>query len=200
MGLAPTLLGHNNIRLTNKFFNLNYKFNQLQHLLNRYKAISCQSAPILPTTKNHNNFNRNIRNPLNNSRSYNLTGPRSGILKKPRSSSKHLTQFQANSNHSNLHKLRQTLPSTSSTMISSGFSTEHRMLMSQQSQQHMQQHSQKIIMKNRLKFMKKSQPIISNMPFINFNSSLILVNTSPFALSDPRFGILHHDSPSLPYL
>ena len=53
--------------------------------------------------------------------------------------------------------------------------------------------------KQRLKHMKKAFPVVSNMPFIHINSSLILVNTSPFALTDPRFGILHHHSPSISY-
>jgi hypothetical protein len=47
--------------------------------------------------------------------------------------------------------------------------------------------------------MKKSIPIVSNMPFIHLNSSVILVNTSPFSLTDRRFGILHHNSASISY-
>jgi hypothetical protein len=47
--------------------------------------------------------------------------------------------------------------------------------------------------------LKKAFPILSNMPFIHLNSSLIFVNTSPFALTDRRFGILHHHSPSMSY-
>lgn len=199
MGLAPTLLGQNNIRLTNKYYHLNYKYNQVQQLMNRYKAISNQSTPIFPTTKNHN---KNLRKPYPMSSQsynyYNYPTTRTGILKKPRSSSKHLTHIQANSN-SNLHKLRLTLPSTSSA-ANYNFSGGHKMLMRQQHSQHeMSRHTQ-ITMKNNLKCLRKSYPAISNMPFINFNSSLILVNSSPFALSDPRFGIFHHDSPSLPYL
>lgn len=47
--------------------------------------------------------------------------------------------------------------------------------------------------------LKKAFPILSNMPFIHLNSSLTFVNTSPFALTDRRFGILHHHSPSISY-
>lgn len=47
--------------------------------------------------------------------------------------------------------------------------------------------------------LKKAFPILSNMPFIHLNSSLIFVNNSPFALTDRRFGILHHHSPSISY-
>lgn len=47
--------------------------------------------------------------------------------------------------------------------------------------------------------LKKAFPMLSNMPFIHLNSSLIFVNTSPFALTDRRFGILHHHSPSISY-
>lgn len=53
--------------------------------------------------------------------------------------------------------------------------------------------------KQKLSHMRKAFPIVSNMPFIHLNSSLILVNTSPFALTDPRFGILHHHAPSISY-
>lgn len=47
--------------------------------------------------------------------------------------------------------------------------------------------------------LRQAFPIVSNMPFIHLNSSLILINTSPFALTDRRFGILHHHSPSMSY-
>lgn len=49
------------------------------------------------------------------------------------------------------------------------------------------------------KLLRNSYPIISNMPLINRNSSLILINHSPFALRDPRFGILHHCAQSSSY-
>jgi hypothetical protein len=47
--------------------------------------------------------------------------------------------------------------------------------------------------------LNNSFPIISNMPYIHLNSSVILINSSPFALTDRRFGILHHSSPSISY-
>lgn len=53
--------------------------------------------------------------------------------------------------------------------------------------------------KKRLSHMKKAFPVMSNMPFIHINSSLIVINTSPFALTDPRFGIFHHHPPSVSY-
>lgn len=46
---------------------------------------------------------------------------------------------------------------------------------------------------------RRAFPFLSNMPFIHLNSSLILINSSPFALTDRRFGILHHHSPSISY-
>lgn len=47
---------------------------------------------------------------------------------------------------------------------------------------------------------KGSVPIVSNMPLINIqNSSIVLVNDSPFGLRDKRFGILHHALPSETY-
>lgn len=42
-------------------------------------------------------------------------------------------------------------------------------------------------------------PIISNMPLVNVNSSIVLVNHSPFGLRDPRVGIFHHCSQSISY-
>lgn len=48
--------------------------------------------------------------------------------------------------------------------------------------------------------LKRSMPIISNMPWVNSNMSAILINSSPFALTDRRFGILHHCYSSKPYL
>lgn len=42
--------------------------------------------------------------------------------------------------------------------------------------------------------------IVSNMPQIKVNSSIVLVNRSPFGLRDPRFGIFHHCSQSISYL
>lgn len=40
---------------------------------------------------------------------------------------------------------------------------------------------------------------VSNMPLINVNSSVVMVNHSPFGLRDPRFGIFHHCSQSISY-
>lgn len=55
------------------------------------------------------------------------------------------------------------------------------------------------LQKQKLKVLKEASPIVSNMPLIHVNSSIILVNTSPFGLRDLRFGILHHHSPSISY-
>lgn len=41
--------------------------------------------------------------------------------------------------------------------------------------------------------------IVSNMPLINFNSSVVMVNHSPFGLREPGVGILHHCSQSISY-
>lgn len=46
---------------------------------------------------------------------------------------------------------------------------------------------------------RQSFPLLSNLPFISRNASLVLVNHSPFALRDPRFGIFHHCSNSISY-
>lgn len=45
----------------------------------------------------------------------------------------------------------------------------------------------------------ENAPIVSNMPLMNVNSSIFLVNHSPFGLRDPRFGIFHHCSQSISY-
>lgn len=42
-------------------------------------------------------------------------------------------------------------------------------------------------------------PIVSNMPLTNVNSSIFLVNHSPFGLQDPRVGIFHHCAQSISY-
>lgn len=221
MGMAPTMLGQNNIRLINKFNTINHRYNQMQCLLNRYKAISNQSTPLtLPTTaKNRNKTNYNVNIDSKNSlEPYPMSShQRAGILKKPRPIKTVSRSRTLNTSNPNLHKTRFSWPTTtnSSSFLSHNYSDSHRMLMITKTQQQLQQLREKrhhlqqktqdrhqqpqIVTKNQMNFMKKSYPIVSNMPFINFNSSLILVNTSPFALSDPRFGILHHDSPSLPY-
>lgn len=46
---------------------------------------------------------------------------------------------------------------------------------------------------------KASREIVSNMPLMNVNSSIFMVNHSPFGLRDPRFGIFHHCSQSVSY-
>lgn len=48
--------------------------------------------------------------------------------------------------------------------------------------------------------LRQAFPIVSNMPFIHQNSSLLLINSSPFALTDSRFGIFHHHQPSISYI
>lgn len=45
----------------------------------------------------------------------------------------------------------------------------------------------------------RKRSIVSNMPLLNVNSSIVMVNHSPFGLRDPRFGILHHCSQSISY-
>lgn len=45
----------------------------------------------------------------------------------------------------------------------------------------------------------RKHSIVSNMPLINVNSSVVMVNHSPLGLRDPRFGIFHHCSQSISY-
>lgn len=49
------------------------------------------------------------------------------------------------------------------------------------------------------RYKSRKNSIISNMPLINVNSSVLMVNHSPFGLRDPRFGIFHHCSQSISY-
>jgi hypothetical protein len=44
--------------------------------------------------------------------------------------------------------------------------------------------------------LRNSFPIMSNMPLMRVSQSVLLLNRSPFALTDPQFGILHHHSPT----
>lgn len=94
------------------------------------------------------------------------------IRKKQKAFSKH---HHHNAYHRNSHKPSLSLPLKSSYSPRSSSSLSNR---------------QKL---------KKAFPILSNMPFIHLNTSLIFVNNSPFALTDRRFGILHHHSPSISY-
>lgn len=49
------------------------------------------------------------------------------------------------------------------------------------------------------RYWRASFPMLSHMPLIDRNAELLLVNHSPFALRDPRFGILHHNALSSSY-
>lgn len=51
----------------------------------------------------------------------------------------------------------------------------------------------------RTTYPSRRHTIVSNMPLINVNSSVVMVNHSPFGLQDPRFGIFHHCSQSISY-
>lgn len=53
--------------------------------------------------------------------------------------------------------------------------------------------------RNSSRHKSRKNTIISNMPLINVNSSVLMVNHSPFGLRDPRFGIFHHCSQSISY-
>lgn len=85
---------------------------------------------------------------------------------------------RANTSNANMHKSSLSLPLKST---------------------HHHSHNNHKMHKQKLTNLRKAIPMISNMPFIHLNSSLILINSSPFALTDRRFGILHHHSPSISY-
>lgn len=60
-------------------------------------------------------------------------------------------------------------------------------------------HSSNNIFQSNERYLRKSFPLLSNLPFINRDASIVLVNNSPFGLRDPRFGIFHHCSQSVSY-
>lgn len=60
-------------------------------------------------------------------------------------------------------------------------------------------HSDNDIFRSNERYLRKSFPLLSNLPFIDRDASIVLVNHSPFALRDPRFGIFHHSSQSVSY-
>ncbi len=60
-------------------------------------------------------------------------------------------------------------------------------------------HSDNDMFRSNKRYLRKSFPLLSNLPFINRDASIVLVNHSPFALKDPRFGIFHHCSESVSY-
>lgn len=117
----------------------------------------------------------------------------------------------------NLHKLHQLQnePDTKSTRSNSRytqrrctkcnrFSDERLTYLFEQSDGlHKSQPNLKIRHSNRFRanerYLRKSFPLLSNLPFIDRDASIVLVNHSPFALRDPRFGIFHHCSPSVSY-
>lgn len=49
------------------------------------------------------------------------------------------------------------------------------------------------------RYIRKSFHLLSNLQFIDRDASIVLVDHSPFALRDPRFGIFHHCSQSVSY-
>lgn len=60
-------------------------------------------------------------------------------------------------------------------------------------------HSDNCVFRSNERYLRKSFPLLSNLPFIDRDASIVLVNHSPFALRDPRFGLFHHCSQSVSY-
>lgn len=60
-------------------------------------------------------------------------------------------------------------------------------------------HSDSNLIRSNERYLRKSFPLLSNLPFINRDASIVLINHSPFGLKDPRFGIFHHCSQSVSY-
>lgn len=60
-------------------------------------------------------------------------------------------------------------------------------------------HSDSSVLRSNQRYLRKSFPLLSNLPFINRDTSIVMINHSPFGLRDPRFGIFHHCSQSVSY-
>lgn len=164
----------NHIRLMNKFDYVKARYDYLLNLIyNRPRRQNSfydgRSLNMRRYGQSAKNFNTNTY--YNNSRSFKQGAKNNSYI-----SSRYK---RANTINANVHKSSLSLPLKSTASYHSQF--YHRM------------HKQK------LSHLRKAFPIISNMPFIHLNSSLILINSSPFALTDRRFGILHHHSPSVSY-
>lgn len=106
------------------------------------------------------------------------------------SSSAAIPSIALNNRHSNMFvgkKVRMkvlpklNLPSSSLSSLSSSYSKQRRQQCAQTTHP------------------SRTHTIVSNMPLINVNSSVVMVNHSPFGLRDPRFGIFHHCSQSISY-
>lgn len=197
MGLPPAQ-GHNNLRLINSanlYKNHNHRLDTTQ----------------FNTIKTHHKHCMPMPQPPHNSRSFTSSKHLSAvpmptsILKPPRHQQSrsrnvgHHVQFELNRNP---FSQRQT-----------PYSYSHRNILPQSFGNYQNNYPKKLRLKvpqlnllqlkerrsNSSRLRPRKNTIVSNMPLINVNSSIVMVNHSPFGLRDPRFGIFHHCSQSISY-
>lgn len=189
MGLPPAQ-GHNNlrlntnanlyqnhnIRLDTRQYNTTFRTHQTQHYVPHSTTYHRREQCMQPTTKPK----KQVRISLPSS-----------ILK---STASRNIQFDRERNLA----LRLSTPNYSQSTSASA-SAYSRSANVNRISQSIQSQSQIQLKRPKLRSPRKKSAIVSNLPLINVNSSIVMVNHSPFGLRDPRFGILHHCSQSVSY-
>lgn len=215
MGL-PLMQGQNNTRLnicSNSFYNTSHNVNvnhnnNTNNNRNRYTKTIKPSRFERYTSTQLSNLIRSFKT-RNTRATNNLMNTMSSVMGTTgatSSSSSLLRQrptylFTHNSNRDNTTNTLRNTEFTKSNRVHFNLRRNNILMMHKQ-----QRPRDKFIMGSRSltyqqrQDLKNSCPIISHMPFINLNSSVFVMNTSPFGLTDPRFGILHHFSPSRSYI
>lgn len=198
MGLPP-VQGHNNLRLTNNanlYPNYNYRLDTTQ-----YKTVHRTHKHLLPPPPKRQHFyppSQPSLPPLHMSfKSKKSTKKPTSILKSAQSQNlpykckipSHLSRrvrFERQKSH---YPMRMSMPYLPIPLIANRLSQQPVHALNQL----------KLKLQSKIRAQMRKKAIISNMPLINVNSSIVMVNNSPFALRDPRFGILHHCSQSISY-
>lgn len=199
MGLPPAQ-GHNNLRLINNanlYKNHNHRLDKTQ-----FNTIKTHHKHFMPMPQL-----RPSSRPFTSSKKHLSTVPMpTSILKPSRYQSsrsknvEHHVQFELNRS---LFSQRQTPYSYSHRNISPNsfgnyqnnyYPKKVRLKVPQLSLSQLKERRS-----NSSRLRPRKTTILSNMPLINVNSSVVMVNHSPFGLRDPRFGIFHHCSQSISY-
>lgn len=217
MGLPPTTQGHNNLRLmhtTNSY--QNFRLDTNLHTLNKTKQNNFNR--FLPTTMPQyytqahtpfqNPYPQQMSHPLHQQypmRTYPPAQPSHFLLQKVLHHG-NLPSYQP-AQHIRFNELPQNLMRLRkgehhSPRITYGDRTRKTILKPMSSRIVKNAHSSMAALNLQHKSTHsyaKRHPIVSNMPLINVNSSILLVNHSPFGLTEPQFGILHHCAQSISY-
>lgn len=211
MGLPPTTQGHNNLRLINTTNSYqNYRLGTNLHTLNSKQ--NSFNRFLLPSMSNYTNCKQSSRKhllsrPPNAVHYHQYNAPQVSFSKTqtnnvmyvhkrnlPRGNQvRHVRFSEPPPILFNLRKDRTRPPDTAYAC--------HRKKSIPKPRHHKGATNSQISTLNtqRKSSFSHRNPIVSNMPLINVNSSILLVNHSPFALTEPQFGILHHCSQSVSY-